>query len=67
MTDDDSKNTPKRGAPKKAESLKRKKAQPLMLTEKEKIRYQKYCLKKNLTLSFFLRAAAEEYMKNHPD
>ncbi len=67
MTKDESSKTPRRGAPKKAESLKRNKPIPLMMTEQEKARFTEFAETRGWSMSTFLRTAADEYIKNHTD
>jgi hypothetical protein len=67
VTKDESSKTPKRGAPKKAENLKRKKSIPLMMTEAEKARFTEFAETRGWSMSTFLRTAADEFMKNHPE
>lgn len=67
MTKDESSKTPRRGAPKKAENLKRNRPIPLMMTEQEKARFTEFAETRGWSMSTFLRTAADEYIKNHTD
>jgi len=67
VTKDESSKTPRRGAPKKAENLKRNRPIPLMMTEQEKARFTEFAETRGWSMSTFLRTAADEYIKNHTD